>query len=328
MKAFIRSVGSYVPKQVITNHDLAQQIDTSDEWIYSHTGIRKRHIASPTEAASDLAAKAAESAFKDSGITPNDIDLILVATSTPDYQSFPSTACIVQDKIGAEHAGAMDLTAACTGFVYAIETAKAFIESGSAQHVLVIGSEIFSSILDWKDRNTCVLFGDGAGAAIVSAAAEDSDSRILSSYLRSQGSGSTALYRPVGGSKSPLSLSAPPAPDMFVKMDGRKVYMFAVRVLVEVIEKLLSSHQLELKDIDYIVPHQANLRIIDAAAKRIGLPLDKFYLNMDEYANTSAASIPIALHEMQKKQLLSRGMTVLFIGFGAGLAYGGNIIKW
>ncbi len=324
MHAFVRAVGTCVPKRVMTNDELSKQIDTSDEWIYSHTGIRNRHIAAAGISASDMALDAARAAMENAGVSPLEIDLILVATSTPDYVGFPSTAALVQEKLGAESAGAMDITAACTGFIYGLETAKAFIESRSARNVLVIGSEIFSRILDWGDRNTCVLFGDGAGAALVSAT-NGEYSRIDTGLLRSQGSGERYLYVADGDSGHRCNAAVA---DSVVHMNGRQVYNFAVKALCDTIEFLVSKNGTRLESIDYIVPHQANIRIIEAAGKRVGIPKETFYTNMEEYGNTSAASIPIALNEMLEKNLLKRGDIILTIGFGGGLTYGGNLIHW
>ncbi len=327
MEARITGVGSYTPERRVTNDELAQTLDTSDEWIRSHTGIHARHIAAPNEAASDLGVIASARALEASGVGPGEIDLILLATSTPDYQGLPSTASVVQDRLGCENAGAMDLVAACTGFVYGLETAHAYTRAGLAQHVLVVGAEVYSRIVDWGDRSTCILFGDGAGACVVSAAEGDSRG-IVDSVLRSRGSDAESLYRPRGGSRRPLPAGETADRDTYLKMDGRRVYVFAVSVLVDIIRRLLERNNLSIEEVDYIVPHQANMRIIEAAAKRADIPLEKFYTNLQEYANTSAASIPIALDEMNRAELLQPGATVLTIGFGAGLAYGGNLIRW
>lgn len=326
MKAFIRSVGAYVPPRKVSNDELAKIVDTSDEWIHSHTGIHNRHIAADDMAASDLATKAAEKALEISGLDQSEIDLIIVATSTPDYLGFPATACIVQNSIGAQNAAAMDVMAACTGFIYGLETAKNFIEAGSARNAIVVGSEVLSRILDWKDRDTCVLFGDGAGAVVLSENSEQPKSNIRHSILRSEGSGADYLFVAGGGSKSPENPDKVTRP--FIQMNGRKVYNFAVKALCDTIRRLLDDNSENIEDIAYIVPHQANVRIIEAAAKRMSIPMEKFYTNIQEYANTSAASIPLALCEMDQKNLLRRGDMILIIGFGGGLTYGGNLIHW
>lgn len=327
MNARIASVGAHVPERRMHNDELAKIVDTSDEWIYSHTGIHYRHIAAEDESASDLALPAARMALGRAGIAPDDIDMVIVATSTPDYPGLPATASIVQDRLGIGSAGAMDITAACTGFVYGLETARAYVVSGAAQNVLLIGAEVYSKIINWDDRRSCVLFGDGAGAVIVSATEEDR-SRILPAYLGSRGSGAQALYRSHGGSRNPFVPDITPASDLKLKMDGQRVYNFAVATVVEVIRTLLDTNNLTIDDLEYVVPHQANVRIINAAAKRAGWDPSRFYINIAEYANTSAASIPIALNEMEDKGLLKRGDALLTVGFGAGLAYGGNILYW
>lgn len=331
--AVIKGIGSYVPSKRVSNDDLAKLVETSDEWIYSHTGIKNRHIAAEQEATSDLAVQAAQRALEKAGVSASAVELILVATATPDYLGFPSTACIVQDRIGAENAGAMDIVAACTGFIYGLETARVFIETGTYRNVLVIGAETLSKITDWKDRNTCVLFGDGAGAALVSALDAISDEKlpkrgILTSYLASYGKDAEVLLRPAGGTRVPFIPGTTPPEDLFLRMNGRKVYTFAVSVLGKTIETLLEKTGLSLQDIRYIVPHQANVRIIEACAKRLDIPMEKFFLDIEEFANTSAASIPIALTDMEKQGLLHPGDLILTVGFGGGLTYGGNILYW
>jgi 3-oxoacyl-[acyl-carrier-protein] synthase III len=328
MKAMIRAVGAYAPARVMTNAELSTIVDTTDEWIMEKTGVKRRHIAADDEATSDLAVRASKAALTRAGLPAEELDLVIVATSTPDFPSFPSTACIVQDRIGARNAGAMDIAAACTGFIYALDTASAFVKSRKARNVLVVGAEVMSRVLDWTDRATCVLFVDSAGAALVTANEGHGPSDIVYSLLRSDGSGDRALERTVGGSRYPLRHDETDRHETCVKMDGRRVYNFAVRVLVESIEKTLKDTELGLDDIAYVVPHQANHRIIAAAAQRSGIPLVKFYMNLEEYANTSAASIPLALNEMHEKHLLRRGDYLLFIGFGAGLTYGANLVRY
>jgi len=333
MKAIIRSLGSYAPSRVMTNEELSGLVDTSDEWIYSHTGIKRRHIADESEAASDLGFKAAQRALEASQndgepeIKADDIDLILCATSTPDFPGFPSTACIIQDLLQAKNAAAMDVTAACTGFIYALETAKNFIVSGSARQVLVVGTEIFSRIINWKDRSTCVLFGDGAGAALLSASERDDPAFIGKSCLYSQGSGATFLSRPSGGSRIRKQEENSEA-DQYVQMNGRQVYVFAVQAIIDSINLTLEKNHLNFEDIDYVVPHQANRRIIEAACKRANWDEAKFHLNMEEYANTSAASIPLALDELYLAGKLKPGTTVITVGFGGGLTYGSNLLRF
>jgi 3-oxoacyl-[acyl-carrier-protein] synthase-3 len=328
MNAVIRATGTYVPDRRMSNHEFEAYLDTSDEWIVSHTGIHYRHIAADEQAASDLATEAARKALHRAEIESEELDMILLATATPDFAGFPATACIVQDNLKAENAAAMDLVAGCTGFIYGLETAKGFISSGFAKKVLLIGAEVLSRHINWQDRNTCVLFGDGAGAAVLCAEEEPEERGVLYTYIRSQGWGARLLERTAGGSRFPYKPGENDPTEFYLKMDGRKVYNFAVGSLVDTIEHLLDHHNLTIDQIKYIIPHQANLRIIEAAAKRKKIPLDKFYINIQEFANTSAATIPIALAELQGKHMLQEGDLLLFIGFGAGLTYGGNLIRW
>lgn len=324
----ITALASCVPERVVTNDELSKTVDTSDEWIVSHTGIRERHLAEPGTAASDLALEAAKRVLERAGREADEIDLVLVATSTPDYNPFPSTACVVQERLGCASAGALDLQAGCTGFAYGLEAARGFVAVGSVKRVLVIGSEVLSAITNWSDRNTCVLFGDGAGAAIVEAVADDGPGIIVDSWLRSDGAGETALMRRVGGSRVPFDPGAHGPEEFFLTMDGKRVYLFAVDAIVKTIRALCERADVEPEALDWIVPHQANARIIDAAAKRLGLPAERFFMNLDRYANTSAASIPIAMDEMIATGLLEPGQRVLTVGFGAGLTYGGNLLRW
>ncbi len=336
MRAYIRSVGAFVPDKIVTNTDLSKVLDTNDEWIYSHTGIKERRIASKDQAASDLAVEAVWATMKNIQVqdphgvevTNSHIDLILLATSTPDYPGLPSTACVVQDRIGADAAGAMDLVAACTGFIYGLETAKNFVQSGAAKNVLVIGSEVYSKIVNWEDRGTCVLFGDGAAAVLVSQVPGDGKSGIFESVLGSRGSGTAHLLRPTGGSRRAFEPGKTPPNEQYLSMNGRQVYIFAVAAITDTINSLLEKNDLSMDQIDYIIPHQANRRIIEAACKRNGWPEEKFFMNMERYANTSAASIPLAMDEMFKKGMLERGQKILTVGFGAGLTYGGNFFIW
>jgi 3-oxoacyl-[acyl-carrier-protein] synthase-3 len=324
----IASVGAHVPARRMHNDELAKIVDTSDEWIYSHTGIHYRHLAGDDEAASDLAVPAARQAMERAGVTPEDIDLVLVATSTPDYVGLPSTACVVQDKLGIPRAGAMDVMAACTGFIYGLETGRTYIAAGAAETVLLVGTEVYSKIVNWEDRRTCVLFGDGAGAVVLKAAEDGDASRIMPALLGSQGSGAESLYRSHGGTRNAYIAGETPESELKLKMDGRRVYNFAVATVVDTVRALLDRNGLAFDDVGWVVPHQANERIISAAAKRAGWDRDRFYVNIAEYANTSAASIPIALNEMFEAELLNRGDLLVTVGFGSGLTYGGNILYW
>jgi 3-oxoacyl-[acyl-carrier-protein] synthase-3 len=328
MNAVIRSTGTYVPARRMSNDELPKHLDTSDEWIVSHTGIRNRHLAADQEATSDLAVEAARKALHRAQMQPAEIDMILVATATPDFVGFPATASIVQDKLGAAESAAMDIVAGCTGFIYGLETARGFIASGYARNVLLIGAEILTRHIDWQDRNTCVLFGDGAGAVVVSAQEGPQPTGVLATHLRSDGSGARLLERTAGGSRFPFQSGVTAQSDTYLKMEGRPVYNFAVRVIVDTIQLLLEKSGLNTDQIKYIVPHQANVRILEAAAKRSRIPIEKFYINIQEFANTSAATIPIALAELQGKHMLEPGDLILTVGFGAGLTYGGNLLRW
>lgn len=309
---YISAIGSYVPQKILTNEDLAQLVDTSDEWIYSHTGIRQRRVAEKDEFCSDLAVKAARDLFAKSKKTQEGIDGIVVATATADHYGFPSTACIIAEKLGIKGAAALDIGAGCTGFIYALEVARAMIMSGAMTRALVFGAEKLSDVVNWKDRNTCVLFGDGAGCVLL----EKTDERkgIIDTTLHAEGSGSLAL--------------AITKDTKTITMEGRAVYAFAVKAIGETVLELLRRNDLTIEDITWIVPHQANRRIIAACSKRYGFDPNLFYMNIERYANTSAASIPIALAEMEEGGLLKAGQNILFVGFGAGLTYGGTLIQW
>ena len=327
MNIYIHSLKSYVPPKRVSNEELTKTVDTTDEWIVSHTGIKYRHIAAEDVASSDLGIEAAKMVMEETHLKAEDIDLIILGSASPDYPGFPSTACVIQDKIGAVNAAAMDLLAACTSFIYGLETAKNFILAGSSKNVLVIGAETMSTIVDWSDRD-CVLFGDGAGAALVRENRENDVSCIIDSVLKAEGAGAQHLKRETGGSRTTFHMEKTNHEDIYLKMNGRRVYTFAVRALCDIIESILERNNITLEDVTYIVPHQANIRIIAASAKRLGVPLEKFYVNIDEYANTSAASIPIALDEMLGKGVLNRGDLIITVGFGGGLTYGGNLIRW
>ena len=327
MGIFIQSVGGFAPEKIVTNDDLAVTLETSDEWIYSHTGIKRRHIADDDVFASDLGIIAAKSALDNGNIDPESIDMIVLATSTPDYFAYPNTASLVQHSIGAVNAGAVDISAACSGFIYALEIARGMILANTAGKVLVVGAETNSKILNWKDRNTCVLFGDAAGAAVLSKT-DNNESDIIKTILKAEGDGAHALMVKAGGCRHAVDSPGITEEDRYVSMDGRKVYNFAVRANTELIQNLLDSQNMKASDLAYIIPHQANIRIIQAAAKRLGLPDDLFFSNMHEYANTSAASIPLALNDMINRNLLKRGDNLLLLGFGAGLTYGGTFLRW
>lgn len=318
----ICGTGSFVPARRVTNDELAETIDTSHEWIVTATGIESRHLLADGESTVDMAARAATDALESAGVEAEDLGMVIVGTSTQDYQGMPSTACILQDRLGAVNAGAFDLAAACSGFVYGIECGRA-LGAGRDRPILVVGADAMSRIVDWQDRNTCVLFGDGAGAVVLSPSAGDAG--VLDSYLRADGSGHLALTVEGGARKPKVQWKGE---DCVLRMNGRAVFNFAVRALVEVVNVLLERNDVALSDVSYVVPHQGNIRIIQAASKRLDLPVSHFFTNIREVANTSAASIPIALHEMAGKGMLSPGDTILTVGFGAGLTYGGNLIRW
>lgn len=330
MKELIRSAGilgtgRFVPERVLTNEDLEKMVDTSDEWITTRTGIKERRIAEPEQASSDLAILAARAALKDANIRADQLDLVIVATVTPDH-AFPSTASILQNKLGATKAAAYDLAAGCSGFVYGLTAAATMIEARAMNHVLVVGVETLSKIVDWTDRSTCVLFGDGAGAAVLGPVPEGYG--ILSSVLGSDGSGAELLVLEAGGSRNPASLETVQGKKHTISMHGNEVFKFAVRIMDEASLNVLKKAGLSSEDIDLFIPHQANIRIIDAAARRLQLPADRVFVNVDAYGNTSAASIAIALDEARKKGRIQSGDFVLLVGFGAGLTWGAAIVRW
>ena len=324
-RAQVAGVGSYTPEKILTNEELEEMVDTSDEWITKRTGIKERRIAADDVTASDLAYESTQQALKDADLEAEDLDLILVATSTPDHLAFPSTACILQDKLGITEIPAFDLAAACTGFIYGMSTATQYIETGAYDNILVVGTEVFSKIIDWEDRDTCVLFGDGAGAAILTPG---EDGGVQSNYLGADGSRSHVLEVPSGGGREPLSQAVLDDKSHYVRMDGKPVFKFAVKILGEAAVNALEEVGLDKDDIDYLIPHQANTRIIDAAAKRLDLSRDQIYVNVDKYGNTSAASIPLALDEAVKEGEIEQGDIIVLVGFGAGLTWGATVIEW
>lgn len=321
----IIGTGKYVPEKILTNSDLEKIVETNDEWIVSRTGIRERHIAAPHEATSDLAYEAALKALDSVGMKAEDLDLIIIATVTPD-SAFPSTACILQDKLGAKGAAAFDLSAACSGFVYSLATAVGFIQNGMYNNALIIGADTLSRITDYTDRNTCVLFGDGAGAVIIG---EVPEGRGFQSFdLGAEGSGGNLLKLEAGGSRLPASQQTVEDKKHFIYMNGREVFKFAVRVMGSATERVLTKAGLGKEDIDLFVPHQANIRIIQSAMQRLDLPPEKCVINVDKYANTSAASIPLALVEAAEEGRMKEGDTVLMVGFGGGLTWGASVLIW
>ncbi len=319
----ILGTGSHAPARVLTNEELSRQVETSDDWIVTRTGIRERRIAGPGESTSTLAAAAARNALADACLQASDIDLLIVATCTPDMP-MPSTACLVQTALGlGERTACVDLNAACTGFVYAIDHAWALLSTGRYRHALVIGAEKISTLVDWKDRGTCVLFGDGAGAVVLGPARAGSASRILDAQLGAI-PGTAGLLTVPGGGSSPAS----PDAARCIAMKGKEVFKFAVRGMEEVTRDLLARNRLAGSDVTLVVPHQANLRIIHALAQYLELPYERVLVNVDRYGNTSAASIPIALDEARRTGRLKSGDLLLLVAFGAGLTYGGALVRW
>lgn len=310
MNAGIVGIGRYVPENVLTNHDLEKMVETSDEWIRSRTGIEERHIASDDENTSDMALKAAEAAIKDAGISAEDIELILVSTVTPD-QPFPTVSCMIQEKLGAKNAAAMDISAACAGFMYGMITAKQFVESGTYKHVLVVAVEKLSKITDWTDRNTAVLFGDGAGAAIIGPVSEGRG--ILSFELGADGSGGKHLYEDE---------------QKHIIMNGREVFKFAVRQMGDSAISVIEKAGLTKEDVDFLVPHQANIRIMESSRQRLGLPEEKMSKTVAKYGNTSASSIPIAIVEELNNGKIKDDDVIVLVGFGGGLVWGAVVIRW
>jgi len=323
-KAGILGLGCYLPPKKLTNSDLAKIVETSDEWITSRTGIRERRIASKEVATSDLGVEAARLAIKDAGLSPEDIDLIITATITPDM-AFPATSCIIQDKIGAKNAACFDINAACSGFVFTMVIAQQFVNSGLYDHVLVVGAEKLTSIVDWKDRSTCVLFGDGAGACVVG---KSEDRVIVSSFMGADGSGGHLLSVPAGGSRLPTTEDTVKDRLHFLKMGGNEVFKIAVRIMVEAATNAIKKAGLGLDDISLFIPHQANMRILLAVAKRLGVPREKIFMNIEKYGNMSAASTAVALVEAAQENKIKKGEHIVLVAFGGGLTYGAVVVKW
>jgi len=320
----ITGLGCHVPERVVTNDELSTMMDTSDEWIRERTGIRERRVAAPEEALSDLCLPAARQALEEAGIDGTQIDLIIVATVTPDM-AFPSTGAILADQLGAANAAAYDLSAGCTGFMYAVAQGYGMVAAGLARRALVIGGDVLSRILDWSDRSTAVLFGDGAGAVVIERVSEGG---FLGFELGADGSGGSQLFVPAGGSREPASAETVAERRHYVQMNGREVFKFATRVLVSSAENVLAECGKTVDDVDVYIPHQANVRIIDHAAEKLGIPKEKIVVNVDRYGNTSSGSIPLALADAQADGRLQDGALVLMTGMGAGLTWGSGLIEW
>jgi len=327
----ILGTGSYAPERVLTNDEFSRSVDTSDEWIRSRSGIRERRIAAPGEGTSDMAVHAARRALADAHVSAADVDLLVVATITPDLP-MPAVACIIQHKLGLPTAAAcFDLNAACSGFIYALDTACAMLASGRYHRALVIGAEKLSSIVDWKDRSTCVLFGDGAGAVVLGPDPDVSAGQrrgLLGTRLGTFGDSVELLCIPAGGSTTPASAKSVAASGHFIKMKGREIFKMAVRAMEEAARDILEQQGVSTNQIALVIPHQANLRIIEAIAEYLELPLDRFFVNVDRYGNTSAASIPIALDEARRAGRIKTGDIILLVAFGAGLTYGSALVRW
>ena len=321
----IAGIGRYVPTRVMTNHELERLVDTTDEWIVSRTGIRERRIADENEASSDLAYEATLEAMADAGVGPKDLDLIIVGTATPDML-FPATACVLQERLGAKQAGAFDLSAACSSWVYGVAVAHGYIASGQAETVLVVGAETLSKITNWKDRGTCVLFGDSAGAVVMRPS--EPGQGFLSFYLGADGAGGPLIALPAGGSRIPASYESVERNLHYLQMNGREVFKFAVRCIPKAIMEAVQRAHVPVEDVDWFIPHQANIRIIDAAAERLGQPREKFFVNVDRYGNTSSASVPVALYEAVKAGHLKAGDLTVLVAFGGGLTWGSCALRW
>ena len=325
MRTKVLSTGYYLPDRILSNQDLEKMVDTSNEWIIERTGIRERRIVEPEGKCSDLAFEAARRALENAKLDPMQIDLIIVATCTPDTL-FPSTACIVQARLGAKNAAAFDMEAGCTGFIYALSIAEKFLLSPEFRYVLIIGAEVLSKITDYTDRNTCVIFGDGAGAMVLDKS--EGHCGIINTNIAADGTGAGLLYMPAGGSALPASIETIEKRLHYLKMNGREVFKFATKIMVETSEKLLHQAGLDIEQVDFFVPHQANMRIIQTAMKRMKIPKEKAILNLEHFGNMSAASIPVAIAQADEKQLLKSGAIILTVGFGTGLTFGGALIRW
>ncbi|GLI50079.1 3-oxoacyl-ACP synthase III [Tepidanaerobacter syntrophicus] len=324
MRVGIIGTGSYLPDSILSNFDLEKIVNTSNEWIVERTGISYRRKADDDVCSSDLGAEAAKIAIGRAGLSFEDIDLIISASSSPD-KFFPSTACIIQSKIGAKNAAAFDLQAGCSGFIYGVTTAAQCIATGQFRNALVVGAEVLSKFTDWEDRNTCVLFGDGAGAAVLG---QVESGGVLASILGADGGGADLLELPAGGTKEPASFETVKNHRHYIKMNGNEVFKFAVKILEDSVKKVVAKADLTLEDINYIIPHQANIRIIDAAVKRLKFPREQVIVNLDKYGNMSSASIPVALDEALNAGRIQKGDKIVMVGFGAGLTWGANLIEW
>ena len=325
MRSILKGIGSYVPEKILDNKELSLKVETSDDWIRTRTGIRERRIASADQPTSELALNAARKAIEAAQIQPDQIDLVIVATITPDM-AFPSTACILQHKLGLGKVACFDLEAACSGFLYSLDVADGMLASGRYKCALVIGAEKMSSILDWEDRTTCVLFGDGAGAAIIMT--EGDGPNLVGFRSGADGSNPSLLHQPAGGSKQPASIASIEKREHFLKMNGKEIFKSAVRVMEKATRELLEANGLETQDVDHVIPHQANVRIVESMAQRLEIPLEKFFCNLDRHGNTSAASIPIAFDEACNRGIFRKGNIGVLVAFGAGLTWSATLVRF
>lgn len=324
-RSILRGIGSYVPERKVDNQELSKKVDTSDEWIRTRTGIKERRFAAENENTSDLALKASRRALEDAGVSPEKIDLVVVATITPDM-AFPSTACLLQHKLGIPKVACFDLEAACSGFLYALDVADGMLSSGRYECALVVGAEKLSSIMDWEDRTTCVLFGDGAGAAVLTKEGEGAE--MIGFQCGADGSNPSLLHQPAGGSMQPASQETVDSRGHFLKMNGREIFKSAVRVMERAAIELLEKHGFDKNEVDHVIPHQANARIVESLSQRLEIPLDKFYCNLHKFGNTSAASIPLALDEAYKSETFKKGDLGLLVAFGAGLTWSATLVRF
>ncbi|MDO8140529.1 MAG: beta-ketoacyl-ACP synthase III [Candidatus Brocadiales bacterium] len=324
-RASITGIGSYLPSKVLTNCDLEKMVDTSDDWIVQRTGIKERRIVENGVTTSDIATQASLRAMEDAGVSPKDLDMIITSTITPDH-IFPSTSCYIQQKIGATRACAFDILAACAGFIYAMSIGQSFVNSGAMKTVLVVGAECLSKITDYTDRTTCVLFGDGAGAVIIQR--NPVKHEILSSNLAADGSEADVLIMPGGGARNPASLESVQQRLHYIQFKGKEVFKLAINNITNLILETTKQNGLTLDDISLIIPHQSNLRIIEATMEKLGLPMEKAFVNIDKYGNTSSASVPIAIDEARKEGRLHKGDIVMLVAFGGGLTWGSSVIRW
>lgn len=324
-RASITGIGSYLPGKVLTNYDLEKMVDTSDDWIIQRTGIKERRIVENGQITSDLATQASLRAMEDAGVSPIELDMIITATITPDH-IFPSTSCYIQQKLGATRASAFDILAACAGFIYAMSIGQSFVNSGAMETVLVVGAECLSTITDYTDRTTCVLFGDGAGAVVIQKSSTKHE--ILSTSLAADGSQADVLIMPGGGAKTPASIESIQQRTHYIQFRGKEVFKLAINNITNLILETVDKNDLTIEDIDLIIPHQSNLRIIEATMEKLGLPMEKAFVNIDKYGNTSSASIPIAIDEARKEGRLSKGDLVMLVAFGGGLTWGSSVIRW